>query len=161
MFGLQVLFQYQGGSKILINKKALEGKPVYLIDSNEPFGKVESISFSRTKGLVDALIVETLSIIPTKRRVEVSDIYKLTSKQIVLNDKYTEKKVDSGGDSVCEKDIMGIKTENGQIKKIKDYRFDFETGEIKDFIFKQSFFYKQETIPVKELKIQDNNVFIK
>lgn len=107
------------------------------------------------------MIIETLSIIPIKRRVEVSDIYKLTSKQIILNDNYIEKKVYSGSDSVCEKDIMGIKTEKGQIKKIKDYRFDFETGEIKDFIFKPSFFYKQETIPVKELKIQDNKVFIK
>ncbi|MBQ7096772.1 MAG: hypothetical protein IJN96_01720 [Clostridia bacterium] len=155
------LISISGGIKILITKKALEGTPVFLIDSEEPFGKVEGISISKTNGLVDALIIETLSIIPIKRRVEISDIHKLTSKRIVLNRKYSAKKINFDSESVCEKDIVGIKNQKGQIKKIKDFRFDFETGEITDFIFKPTFFYKQETVPVKELKIQENKVYIK
>ena len=147
---------------LLINKNSLNGKYVYLISENEPCGKVNGLYFSAKTGQIVALSIESLSLIPITKRVEISDIHKLTGEKIVLKkEPRSNDDININFDTILDKDVIGIKENGKRIKRIKDINFDFETGEISDFVIKRNPFGKKESIVIESAEIKKGVIYIK
>ena len=147
---------------MLINKNSLNGRYVYLISENEPCGKVNGLYFSAKTGRIEVLSIESLSLVPIKKRVKISDIHKLTGEKIVIKkEPRSNDDAHTNFDTVLDKDVIGIKENGKRIKRIKDINFDFETGEISDFITKRTPFSKKERIVSEAPEIKNGIIYTK
>lgn len=140
-----------------ISLKDLIGQCVYKNKDDEPCGKVKGVGFSEEGNKVSSVTVESLSLIPVSRSVPISEILDAGDKKLILS---SEISVSRGTDRLMDGKLLKAVYKNGKCGKIKDMRFDFETGEITDAIIGKGTFRRGEKITVNKMYIKENTIYI-
>ena len=144
-----------------ISQNRLKGLWVYEIGSEEPCGRVKGLCFSEDKNNIKSLQVETISLVPLCKNIEIEAFEGIYGKKIFLKKNFSFKEQNLKKSSSTENEnISKIVLNNGKPKKIKDLRFDFETGEITDFYIDNGFFRRAKEYSVNKIQITDNTIYI-
>ncbi len=141
--------------------KRLKGLIVYEKGCDEPCGRVKGVCFSRDNKNIDFLQIETISLVPLCKNVEIEAFDGILGKKIFMKENFGFEKHKSQNEFVIKNEnVSKIVLDGGKPKKIKDLRFDFETGEITDFFIDKGFFRKAEEHSVNKMRITDNTIYI-
>ncbi len=147
---------------MIINKNSLNGSYVYLVSESEPCGKVNGLYFSAKTGRIEAISVESLSLIPITKIVEISSVHKITKEKIVLKqESHSTEPVSKNSELISYNDILGVRLKKHRINRIKDVNFNVETGEILEFTVKSGPFSKKKSLKTDEIQIKNGIVYIK
>ncbi len=140
-----------------VSLKKLIGQYVYKDTEDEPWGRVKGISFADEGDRISSITLETLSLIPLSSSVPINEILDDGGKKLILQ---SEISVSRGIDNLMDSKISKAVYKNGKYSKIKDMRFDFETGEITDVIIGKGAFRRGEKIAVNKMYIKENTIYI-
>lgn len=140
-----------------VSLKDLIGQYVYKNKNDEPCGKVKGVYFSTYGNMVSSVSVETLSLIPVSCTVPINEITDIGDRKLILQ---SELSLNKGMDSLMVDKTLKTVYKNGKYGKIKDMRFDFETGEITDVIIGNGVFRRDKKISVNETHIKENTIYI-
>ena len=144
-------------NKMNISLKNLIGQCVYKNKDAEPWGRVKGVCFTEVGDKISSVSIETLSIIPLNTAVPIKEISDVGDKKLILQ---SEVSIGKGKDGLMDNQISGAVCKNGKCGKIKDMKFDFETGEITDVVIENGAFRKGEKICVNKMHIKDNTIYI-
>lgn len=155
----------RGVNVMQISLKKIKGLYLYEAGSTEPCGVVKGVYFSTETGLVDAILAETVSLIPINKTICIHDIDYINNRKAVLkngiafinNEKFIKEQRKK---DVFEDKISNIVQGNSSPRKIRDMQFEFETGEITEIIVDNGFLRKKNKIPINKMKIKDNTIYI-
>lgn len=140
-----------------VSIKKLIGQCVYKNNDDEPCGKVKGVCFSPKGDKVSFITVESLSLIPLSSYIPINKISDAGAKKLILQ---SEMSVNIGSDNLLESKISKTVYKNGKHGKIKDMRFDIETGEITDVVVEKGAFRRGEKITVNKMYIKENTIYI-
>lgn len=144
-----------------ISQNELKGLIVYEKGADEPCGRVKGLCFSKDNNNIKSLQIETISLVPLCKNIEIEAFEGIRGKKIFLKKKFSFKEQNFQKSSANEfENISEIVLNNGKPKKIKDLRFDFETGEITDFYIDNGFFRRAKEYSVNKIQITDNTIYI-
>ena len=147
-----------------ISVKKIKGTKVYLNEASQPWGAIENVIFDRENKKVSAFSVKTLSIVPICKVVEKSSVENLDSDKMILKknapilnfEKYSTDKV-SG---IALDTVKTAVSPGGFRKKLKDIRFDFETGEMSDMVISENIIVGKRRISVNKISLKDNTIYV-
>ncbi len=140
-----------------VSLKKLIGQCVYKNKDDEPCGKVKGVSFSPEGDKVSSVTVESLSLIPLSSSVPINEISDDGGKKLILQ---SEISVSRGIDNLMDSKISKAVYKNGKYSKIKDMRFNIETGEITDVVIGKGAFRRGKKIIVNKMYIKENTIYI-
>ncbi len=144
-----------------ITLKKLKKLDVYEKDKNEPIGKVKCICFSKEKNNVDALCIETLSLIPLSKKVFIEEFGEISGDRLFLKEQISDKSIkNSREEDVSEDRVLGVYERDREKRKLYDMSFDFKTGEIHSMTLKNGLFRKNNKIEIKDMHIKNNIIYI-
>ncbi len=151
-----------GGVKLSINK--LKGTKVYFVEQHEPWGIFCDVMLNKN-GKVVAYIVKTLSIVPISKVIQNRDIDRIENGRIVVksgtrlvNCELFQK---AYRDNVMKlESVKKVVSHNMKSKKLKDMRFEFETGEMCDIVVSQNIITGKHRILVNKIFTKDNTIYI-
>ncbi|MBR5156022.1 MAG: hypothetical protein IKW62_06040 [Clostridia bacterium] len=144
--------------------KNLKGAKVYFWGKDQPWGVFSDVMMNKN-GRIEAYIVKTLSIVPISKVIQNRDIDKIEDGKIVLKKgmrlvnyelfrkAYTDNTIKS--ENVKKVVLGGMKP-----KKLKDMRFDLETGEICDVVISQNIIAGKYRLSVNKISATDNTIYI-
>ncbi len=137
--------------------KKLIGKSVYRDMDDEPWGKVKGVCFSEEESRISSVVIESLSLVPLSTTISIKEIWSDDNKKLILK---SESVIGKGRNSLTDSQISKAVYKNGGYGKIKDMRFDFETGEITDIVIAAGVLRKGEKVSVNKTYIKDNTIYI-
>lgn len=144
-----------------ITLRKLKKLDVYEKDKSEPVGKVKCICFSKEKNNVDALYIETLSLIPLSKKVFIEEFGEISGDKLFLKEKISDKNIkNSREEDVSEEKVLGVYEKDREKQKLYDMSFDFETGEIRSMVLKNGLFSKNNKVEIKNMHIKNNIIYI-
>lgn len=144
-----------------ITLRKLKKLNVYEKGKSEPVGKVKSICFSKEKNNVDALYVETLSLIPLSKKVFIEEFGEISGDKLFLKEEISDKNIStSREEDVSEDKVLGVYEKKREKQKLYDVSFDFETGRIRSMTLKNGLFSKNNKIEIKDMHIENNVIYI-
>jgi len=141
-----------------ISLKELIGKNVYKDENGDPWGKVKGVCFADEGSKICSVMVESLSLIPLSCVIPIKEILDTGDKKLILRSEISIGKRNEG--LTTDNQISGAVCKNGKCGRIKDMRFDFETGEITDIIIRKSVFGKGEKVCVNKTYIKNGSIYI-
>ncbi len=145
-----------------ITLRKLKKLDVYEKDKNEPVGKVKNVCFSKDKNNVDAIYIETLSLIPLSKKVFIEEFGKISGDKLFLKADISDKNINtSKEEDVSEDKVLGVYEKKCEKQKLYDMSFDFETGRIRSMTLKNGFFSKNNTVEIANMHIKNNIIYIK
>lgn len=140
-----------------ISLKDLIGKYVYKNNDEEPRGRVKGVCFADEGNRISSVTVESLSLIPLSTSVAINELLDTGNKKLILQtEMHTEKDKNGLGDNR----VSCVVYKDSKYGKIKDMRFDFETGEITDMVIGKGAFRRGKKITVNKMHIKDNTIYI-
>ncbi len=148
-----------------VSKSKLKNAKVYFCGESEPFG-VFSDTILDESGRVAGYMVKTLSIVPISKIIRIGDIEKIVDGRVYLSKSATLEnsehfKTRTGGKFVYADNIktaaVGLDKAS---RKLKDIRFDFETGEICDVVIVKNIITGKEKLSVNKISAKDNTIYI-
>lgn len=144
-----------------ITLKKLKKLEVYEKNTNEPLGKVKCVCFSKDRKKVDALYVETHSIIPLNKKFFIEEFGEIFGEKVFLKDGICahDAKLKSEKD-ISEERVLGVYEKDGTKKKLYDMSFDFGTGEISTMVLRNGLFRKNNRVEINNMHIKDNTIYI-
>ncbi len=151
---------------ILLNVgvKKLKKFKVFRAKEREPWGIVKDVCVSNYSDCVKALLVETISLVPLGKIVEISDIKRIERGRIILNEEYTSKKISDFNDFRYEflnpTEVRAVKIRENENRRFKDMRFNLETGEITDIVVSKNIFSPKTKIPINKISVKENTIYI-
>ena len=141
-----------------ITLKKLIGQYVYKDKNDEPWGRVKGVCFTDGGSKICSVMVESLSLIPLSCVIPIKEILDIGDKKLILRPEISIGKRTEG--LTTDNQISGAVCKNGKCGRIKDMRFDFETGEITDIIIRKSVFGKGEKVCVNKAYIKNGSIYI-
>ncbi len=139
------------------NLKSIKGISVYKKSSLQPWGVVSHVSVNTCSGRVEALFIDTLSLIPLQYAVDLKNIALFNQKAIFLNDNTIKDRKENFTEIRGNEQIF---THQGKSRFLRDFHFDTETGEISDVIISRSRLSKKNKIPINNIYLKDNTIYI-
>ncbi len=132
--------------------------------SNEPIGTYANTILD-IHGTAIGYLIKTISIVPISTVIRLEDIYKLTDNKIILKMgsipiSLEHFKTNVKNAFVFSDNMKKAITSDFKLKKIKDMRFDVETGQICDIVVLKNIIVGKETIPVNNIFAKDNTIYI-
>lgn len=151
-----------GGASLEISVKNLKGFKVYDHESSEPWGTVKDVCFDCDPAKVKYFVVETLSLVPIPKRVEFGQINNIIKGAVVLKKDALAKpcKGTAQSDRLSFDNIKKAACPNQKRTRLRDIRFDFETGEMTDFVVSKNIFSPKSHIKVRQISIKENTVYM-
>ena len=145
-----------------ISVKSLKGFKVYDHESSEPWGTVKDVCFDCDPAKVKYFVVETLSLVPISKRVEFEQINNIIRGAVVLKKDAVAKpcKISEQRDTLIFDNVKKAVCENQKKVRLRDIRFDFETGEMTDFVVSKNMFSPKSHIKAKQIFINENTVYM-
>ncbi len=140
-----------------ISLKKLIGQYVYKDVNDEPWGRVKGVCFTDKGNKISSVTLETLSLIPLSCVIPIEEFPDTIDKKLIL---CTESSFGKEKTGLADNQIFRAVCKNGKCGKIKDMRFDFETGEITDVIIGKGAFGIGEKVSVSKMHIKDNTIYI-
>ena len=140
-----------------VTLKNLIGQCVYKNKDKEPVGKIKGVCFSPEGDKISSVAVESLSLIPLSRTVPIGEISGIGNKKLILQ---SDVSISRGQDKLMGDKGLKAVCINGRYGKIKDMKFDFETGEITDITIVKDAFARGEKIIVNKMYIKENTIYI-
>ncbi len=141
-----------------ISVKNLKGFKVYNHESSEPWGTVKDVCFDCSPAKVKCLVVETLSLVPISKRVEFGQINNIIKGAVVLKKDALAKPFRQ--DKLSFEKVKKAVCDNQKSIQLRDVRFDFETGEMTDFVVSKNIFSPKSHIKAKQISVKENTVYI-
>ncbi len=143
----------------------LKNTKVYLYGEDEPFG-IFSDTILDEYGIVKGYVVKTISIVPISKIVKQEDIDRVENEKIVLTKDVTLLNPERFKNEVNTKFVYADRIKTAVMpdlkeNKLKDMRFDFETGQICDVLILKNIITGKEEIPVNKIFAKDNTIYIK
>ena len=147
-----------------VTNKELKNSKVYFCDESEPFG-VFSDAILDESGRIAGYLVKTLSIVPISKIIRVCDIEKIIDGKVFLTKGATLEnsehfKTRTGGRLLCTDQIKTAVGTDKIPRKLKDIRFDFETGEICDVVIIKNIITGKEELSVNKISAKDNTIYV-
>ena len=145
-----------------ISVKNLKGFKVYDHESTEPWGTVKDVCFDCNSARVRYFVVETLSLVPISKRVEFSQINNIIKGAVVLKKDALAKpyKGTEQSDRLSFDNIKNAACPNREITRLRDIRFNFETGEMTDLVVAKNIFSPKSYIRAKQISVKENTVYM-
>lgn len=147
-----------------VDFKKIKGNGVYFEDSSEPWGIVDAAIFDCSKSLVSALKIKTLSLIPIFKTARISSVAGLEYKKIIIKKdanitSYAFFKSHSPNTIDIPPSERSLPT-TSNLGKVRDIRFNFETGELCDIVVSKNFISRNRRIPVNKIYLNDNTIYV-
>lgn len=146
-----------------ISAKKLKGFKIYNHEANKPFGVVTDICFDESLSKIIALTSETISIIPITKTVSFDSINNIGKDYIVLKKDAEIQSKNSLNNQQSQINFNEIKKAidpKSHFKKVRDIRFDFETGKMTDIVVSENIFTKQINICRRNVSVKNNTIYI-
>ncbi len=147
-----------------IGVRELEKFKVYRYGEDEPWGIVRKACLNRETNRLEALAVDTCSLIPLRRIIGYEYVECIRGKSIFLKkgciSSPAEKSVDTVFDTAAF-DTAAFGTAAKPRERLRDLSFDTETGEITDVVVSRNKITKKRKIPINKIYIKDNTIYIK
>ncbi len=147
-----------------ISNNKLKNVKVYFCDEDEPFGVFSDTIIDRF-GKISGYAVKTMSIVPITKIIKIDDTEKIVDGRLILsksavpeNSECFKRKTDSN--FVYSDSIKSAVCADEKPKKLKDIRFDTETGEICDVVVLKNIIAGKEKISVNKIYAKDNTIYI-
>lgn len=144
-----------------ITLRKLKKLDVYEKDKSEPIGKIKSVCFSKEKNNVDALYIETLSLIPLSKKVFIEEFGEISGDKLFLKENISYENINKGREEdISEDKVLGVYENNREKQKLYDVSFDLETGRIRTITLKSGIFSKNNKVEIKDMHIKNNIIYI-
>ena len=145
-----------------ISVKNLKGFKVFDHESSEPWGTVKDVCFDCDPVKVKYFIVETLSLVPISKRVEFGQINNIIKGAVVLKKDALAKpcKISEQKDKLSLDNVKKAAYANQKRTRLRDIRFDFETGKMTDFVVSKNIFSPKSHINAKQISVKENTVYM-
>lgn len=145
-----------------ISVKNLKGFKVYDHESSEPWGTVKDVCFDCEPAKVKYFVVETLSLVPISKRVEFGQINNIIKGAVVLKKNALAKtcKISEQSGRLSFDSVKKAAYADQKRTRLRDIRFDFETGEMTDFVVSKNIFSHKSHIKAKQISIKENTVYM-
>jgi len=145
-----------------VSLKSIKGLNVYEKDCSEPSGRIKGVCFSKDRNRIDAVLVETLSLIPLSKKFFMEEFGEICDKKVFLKDGVSVQSAKSKKEEdISEEKISGACCTGCNVQKISDMQFDFDTGEINCIILDNGIFKKKDKVKINKMHIKDNTIYIK
>ena len=141
-----------------LSLKRLKGLEVYEDGNPEACGKIKNVCFDARCNRVNGVIVETVSLIPLSKTLFMDEFGEICDDRVLLKKDVSLNKVEKRSDKFCI--VSDAIQRGGQAKKIRDIKFDFETGEVIDITTETGLLKKKSKIPVNTMLIKDNTIYV-
>ena len=147
-----------------ISTRKLKNAKVFYFGEAEPFGIISDTIIDEY-GKVAGYLVKTISIVPISKIISVGDILKFDNGKVILLNGITPAnsehfKSKAGTNLVYAGSIKNTVEGEKRRGKLKDIRFDMETGEIYDLVVLKNIIAGKEEISVNKISAKDNTIYI-
>ena len=147
-----------------ISAKDIKGFKVYDHEATEPWGTVADICFDCRSAKVITVLVETISIIPITKVIDFNSINNIIKGAVVLKKDITvqnrEKENPADERQIHFNKISKVLDGTSRANRLRDIKFNFETGAMTDIIFSKNIFSKKNSVGVNKIWVKDNTIFI-
>lgn len=142
-----------------IGVRELENSKVYRYGEDEPWGIVRKACLNRETNRLEALAVDTCSLIPLRRIIGYEYVECIRGKSIFLKKGCISSPAEKSVDKVLDMATFGTAAKPRE--RLRDLSFDTETGEITDVVVSRNKITKKRKIPINKIYIKDNTIYIK
>jgi len=145
-----------------ISSKNLKGFKVYDHESSEPWGTIKDVCFDCNPAKVKCFVVETLSLVPIAKIVEFGQVNNIIKGAVVLKKGAMAKPCKASGinGQLSFDNVAKVAYANHTRTRLRDIRFDFETGEMTDLIVSKNILSPQNHIKANQIVLKENTVYM-
>lgn len=146
-----------------VSMKMIKGFKVYNHKAKEPWGIVSDICFDCDTSKVTSIVAETISIVPISKIIAFDEINNIINGAVVLK-KGTVSRVQRLDDKACRQhSFKGIETvldENMTKNRLRDIRFNFETGEMTDIVISKNLLTPKNSVRINRIIAKENIIYL-
>jgi len=143
-----------------ISLKSVKSCNVFRYGSASPWGIVRSLFLCADSGKVEALLIDTLSLVPLSYKVDICDIAHIRNRSVFLKPSCPTATIILKDSFTAPEKLDCITPTTRKTFRLHDLNFDMETGDISDVVLSKNLLSKKNKISINKIRLKDNTIYI-